>query len=898
MSPIRRLLFFCILACVGPHHAHAQATKFIASKSCGSNPGCTTAPMDNTPAGASGLLAVCVSSFNDASLATVSSVPANSFTHTADFTSGNGIHTALFYALAPAVSASQTVTVSNGGFTSIFAMSFSNIGSLRGAPTGAGNAGASVQPGSQTPSVGDLAVSCGAAYPATPSVSSPFFIGSALSSASQADGAGGFTQATTTTALNPSWTMTGTSRGSASVMALFGGSLGAGSATLSLSSPTLSADGKTLTAAISGCSTSLSPSSAVTGVTVYSGGVPLYVSGVTASGCVLTASLGSAQQTGDTITMDLDIGLISNLTDAAGDTPAGDSGAAVTNSSSQAGVTANYNSADVYAWGAWSSSGGVATATSYPAASLEFACANSTDAQILGPSTGVKVQTDGGPYTTIAPSASGYSWQPIATGLSFGTHRFKVISTSVTAENSVRCSSSGTAALTPIAPYSGAAFYSPQSPPLASYMAGLGAPQNASFGGIGWTSANGGIAIHSSASNFSVYTFGNGGSIQFFQDATLLATLSIPNDSTYDAVVLGTGLTGTHTYRAIWQGSTLNNILNGLIVDSAPAGPPITTPPLINTCGDSISVGFGIPGDFGAIDWWQSTYRLGNGLALSDQFQGASGQQVYGGGTPLSTLCPAFALPSPAAAMWLAGGVNDQINGVSQANFGPAYLSMITNTAGAAGMMAPGGTVFARAILPNTADHSADRSTFNATIQAEVNAYNAGSPAIRAIYIPTDNWIDVNDSSLWLSGVPLHPNAAGYAVIANLETPIMAGLAGASYTLSCPDCSNARVGVPVAISVCLAGGATWTELNAGASPAETLNLSVSGITGSFNRASPWNPAAGRNCDSTSLTFTPSSTGSGTISLTATSAGWVDPAGVLITSTASPPAIAGIPPAIY
>jgi lysophospholipase L1-like esterase len=582
--------------------------------------------------------------------------------------------------------------------------------------------------------------------------------------------------------------------------------------------------------------------------------------------------------------MDLNIGLVSNLTDAAGDTPLGQSAVEVTNSSSQAGATANYNGTDVYAWGAWSSSGGVATATSYPSSSIEFACTNSTDAQILGPSTGVKVQTDGGSYTTITPSAAGYSWQPIATGLSVGTHQFKVISASVTASNSVRCSSSDTAAFTPIAAYDGAEFYSPQSAPLTTYMAGLGAPQNANFGGITWTSANGGFALNSSASSFTVYTLGNGGSIQFFQDSTLLDTISIPNDSTYDAVVLGTGLTGTHTYRAIWQGSNLNDILTGVIADSAPAGPAITAPPVINACGDSISIGFGIPGDYASIDWWQSTYRLGDGLALSDQFQGVSGQQVYGGTTPLSTLCPTLALPSPASAMWLVGGVNDQINAVSQENFGSAYLSMVTDTADADGMMAEGGTIFARAILPNTADNYADRDTFNATMKAEVDAYNAGSPAIRAVYIPTDNWIDIDDSSLWLSGLPLHPNAAGYAVIANLETPIMAGLVGPSYTLACAGADTATVGVPITCTVSLAGGATWTSLDEGVSPAETLDLSASGISGEFSVGTSWNPTAGGNTDT--FTFTPSSAGEGTISAAAASAGWVDPDGVSVIAAAA------------
>src|SRR6185312_12555539 len=420
----------------------------------------------------------------------------------------------------------------------------------------------------------------------------------------------------------------------------------------------------------------------------------------------------------------------------------------------------------------------------------------------------------------------------IATGLALGTHQFKVIATSVAATGSIRCSSSSTASLTPIAAYSGAAFYSPQAAPYTSYAANIGAAQNtnATLAGIGWVGANGGFAIDSSGSNFTVYTFGNGGSIQFFQDAALLGTFSIPNDSNYDSVVLGTGLSGTHTYRAIWQGASGNNVLTGLIIDSAPAGPAIATPPVIDACGDSITVGFGVPGDFQSIDWWKSIYRIGAGLALGDQFQGVSGKQVYGtsptASDQLETYCPTAKLPSASRAMWLNGGVNDQINGVSQANFGPAYLSMITNTASAGGMMAAGGTIFARAILPNTSTNSANRSSFNATIQAKVSAYNAGSPAIPSVYIPTDNWIDVNNPSLWLDGVPLHPNAAGYAVIANLETPIMAGLVGGSYTISCPGCSAASVGAPVGISVCLVGGATWSALNPGISPAETLGLSV------------------------------------------------------------------------
>src|SRR6185437_471973 len=130
------LLFFCVLACVAPHYAHAQATRFVDSKSCGSNPGCTTAAMNNTAVGASGLIVIGVTSFNDASLATVScSNPSvTGFAHTSNYasTSGSKVHTAIFYKLAPSVGSAQTCTVANGGYTSMFVETFSNVGAPHG----------------------------------------------------------------------------------------------------------------------------------------------------------------------------------------------------------------------------------------------------------------------------------------------------------------------------------------------------------------------------------------------------------------------------------------------------------------------------------------------------------------------------------------------------------------------------------------------------------------------------------------------------------------------------------------------------------------------------------------------------------------------------------------------
>src|SRR6202035_2700074 len=86
--------------------------------------------------------------------------------------------------------------------------------------------------------------------------------------------------------------------------------------------------------------------------------------------------------------------------------------------------------------------------------------------------------------------------------------------------------------------------------------------------------------------------------------------------------------------------------------------------------------------------------------------------------------------------------------------------------------------------------------------------YMAGSPAIPAYFVSTDNWL-LSSGADTADG--LHPAAPGYLKMANREKPILAGLiAGASYTIT-GGSGTIGVGTPTAsFTVTLAGGAAFT----------------------------------------------------------------------------------------
>src|ERR1700734_3508255 len=101
-------------------------------------------------------------------------------------------------------------------------------------------------------------------------------------------------------------------------------------ASLTISAASLAADGKTLTLTIAGGSGALSPTNGLTGFKVLFDGSAVTISGSTATGNT-TVTLLLMQFATSAATVTINLATTSNLTDASGNTPTGQTGVAVTN---------------------------------------------------------------------------------------------------------------------------------------------------------------------------------------------------------------------------------------------------------------------------------------------------------------------------------------------------------------------------------------------------------------------------------------------------------------------------------------------------------------------------------------------------------------------------------------
>ncbi len=809
----------------------------------------------------------------------VSDNVSNSYTCTTPQTSPSLSISFKCYKVSATVANPLNITV-NTGNVSVFVEVWSGAGTNVGTPTSGAGAGATtttVQPGSQNTTSGDLYVTGLASYAGVASVTSidsSFVISQSETSPTVVNGGIAHIIASGSP-LNPTWTQTNNTLGIAATMIAFCASTcGAPPpATLLMTSATLGSGGRIITVPISNCTADLSPASGITGFTVFNGASGVNVTSVT---CTVTITLAAAQLSTDTLTVTLASGGSTNLTDSVLNTPTGQSGFAITNNSNRTGVTASSNSSNVYLPGYWTNGGTSSTSTYYPTAQnawIELTCTTSTDAQILASSTGIRVSIDGGAFSTYTPGLGGNSWQPVMVGASSGTHILKIFAASFVNSSSLKCSSSAGAALTPIAAYQGASFNGATTTPYTSNAQNFGFPSTASgVGQLQWTTTNGCSSFNTDATSFGIVTYDFGNTWDVYKDGVLTNSATSPSDLEYGFLQLLTGTSGTHNYKACindppTDGTSL--VLTQLVLNGGSATfTSAATSPVITTlaCGDSIAaylfMTLGRDGDF-----FVNTFGLGAG----DQHRGFSGEKVL---TFLRDTCPTVQLVSPVDAMWLTGGVNDQIQSSNVANFTTAYGVMMTNTAAASGMLKANVPLLIRNILPNCVATSAARGTYNAAIASAVTTYNGGSPSHLAILIRTDDWFDPSDMAM--SGDCLHPADAGGLVIGNIETPVIAGLFGSSYTLTGP--AHGVSGVASTFTVALKGAATWTGVGvATVSPAETLNCTATTVTGSFSPAMPFAPTQGQN--SVTFTFTPSNAAIGTISCVhgATQDGWVDPA---------------------
>jgi hypothetical protein len=187
-----------------------------------------------------------------------------------------------------------------------------------------------------------------------------------------------------------------------------------------------------------------------------------------------------------------------------------------------------------------------------------------------------------------------------------------------------------------------------------------------------------------------------------------------------------------------------------------------------------------------------------------------------------------------------------------------------------------GQQMIVRSILPTTGLSTSTRASYNAGIQTAVNAYitNTGDTAVK--FINTDNWL--NPSTDTSDGI--HPNATGYAKIANREIPIAATT---GYTVSGPS-SGSGLATSTAFTVTIASGATFTG-------DETVAISDGGNGGTFTpsvgTASSSNVTVTPTASTTAFTFTYKPTSSGVKILTFTNGqGWTDASSTTYTVSAA------------
>ncbi len=676
-----------------------------------------------------------------------------------------------------------------------------------------------------------------------------------------------------------------------------------GAATIGYSSGSLNSAGTTVTITLSGVSGSCSPGSNVTGITVNVGGVAVAQSSAGCSGTTLTVVLNGDILSSETVTVDLSGS--SNLTDGSGDTAIASSNNAVTNGSSLAGSLLNTGFSTTTATTTafitqWDAAGGSPTHTHTNASQALIATTAHCSALDMYTYGGGqwKVILDGATGSFTSPGAGTWGWYRVYSGASDANHNVSVQNSGdfwfVTGQNNLRCVSSAPGLSLQ------STDFAVQVAPNATGITGDGSPSIGSNSGYTtneyWSGVSG-LRFTTSSPSLSLFGyFCDLTALKVWQDGSLLSTVSVTNGcSIRTTVQVFSGQSGSHTYEITpFNGSNPGSSdwhLDALLL---PAGQSISSSApaarqTIGCYGDSICWGSGAT-QTDQIEGWLNTRSLNAGYNK----EGNPGQQVCSFLQTNTSQITSIS-PSPAAVIFQ-GGVNDERASVAigdkstSGTFTYCVYQMLLN----AGASLPSTTaLLVRAILPYTETNASNRGLYIAAQQSATNSYNADKPAGYPVawYYDTTNWL----GSSGLSSDLVHPNATGYVAVNNLDVPVIAShtAIGKAYSLDCPGAGSATVGVGITCTVTLSGGATWTSLSAGSSPAETLNLTVSGITGTFDKTNPWNPATGENSDT--FVFTPTSSGSGTISTVASQDAWADPAGVSVSAASS---FSQVPPAIY
>lgn len=702
-------------------------------------------------------------------------------------------------------------------------------------------------------------------------------------------------------------------------------------AAITFSSASLNSAGTTVSVTLAGCASgTCTPASGVNNFRVCAGGscastgVVVFQSAATISGSTVTITLNSEILSSETVTIDLlSSGCIwgaCNLTDGSSSTVTQSTGNAVTNGSTVSGALLNSGFSTTTATTTafitqWDAAGGSPTHThtagSQALISTVAHCSSLDMYTYFGGQW--KAIIDGSAGSTQNPGIGVWGWYTVYSGKTDANHTTDLQNAGdfwfVTGQNNLRCVSSATGLSLE------SADYAQQYLPTQTGVVLDGSPGTGSGGNYAtdanWATNSGqsgvsGLRFTTSSPSMTLFGyFSDLTSLQIRQDGGAPTTVSVTNGSGVRSVVqIFSGQTGAHTYEVTpYNDSAVSGSgdasgrsdwhLDGILVPSgqtiSASGP--STRVTVGCIGDSICWGSDgtTPTTTNDIEGWKLTRTTLNMGTYKQGFPGACVATTTCNGTAIYQQTAYLNVSPAAGAIIFSGGVNDERNAVTigdKITSGTFIYGMYNMLLNACSSISPATSAFlVRAILPYGEASSSTRPTYIAAQQSAVNSYNtdksAGCPT--AYYYDTTNWFNGTTGT----GDLVHPNPASQTLMANLDTPVISShisTFGYAYTLSCPGSGSASIGVAVTCTVALTGGATWTALSVGNSPAETLSCSASGISGTFNKSFPWNPTAGGNSDT--FTFTPTGAGTGTVSCTNGQDAWVDPAAVSFTASSS------------
>lgn len=666
-----------------------------------------------------------------------------------------------------------------------------------------------------------------------------------------------------------------------------------GSAVLTIQSASLDVTGKILTLNIGSTFGGLSPQSGITNTTVSDGGLNYIPISVTASGPVVTVTLGTSLASGDTVTVSITTG--GNLSDANRNTIAvSQTGKSVTNNSSVVARSIFANSTTgVIETGPITSTtcaGGVSCVQAGQDTEYAFQ-ATGTDLAIFLLGSAI-ASVDGGAFATVAQSGAGFFAVPVFSGLADTAHQVIIKGFSGLGVASTFIVSGSSPAVSQNANYAPYQFV--RNTAIPSWLGLLGAWGIDTVNGYNvlkhsyWDNN---FSFQGNPTRIRIYGAYVGGSpvvYNLYKDGVLLTShisISAPSGTTWAWADVATGLDGnTHVYKV--EPANANSGID-LFAIMAIGGTIDTgyTPPAYSSAyaaaGDSITMN-NANGTNPLVTAPFAYVSVAATAQSNDHINAGQGGSLLHNDVNSAYKCSVI-LRRPPHVVSVLIGVNDAQNGTPAATYQADYVTLLNNLLvnGVSGYGPLTNTTTLRVLLMVPFKTSAVSPTVHDAYATAIAAALAsvslpgGAPPVQVV--------NTDDVTQWPSdySYPLHPGNTGNDSEAQAANALIPLIAATGYTDSGPS-SGVHGSPSTNFTVMLATGATFVGN-------QTITISDGGASGTFT-PSVGSPGTGSvtvtpTNGATSFTFTYTAASSGAKTLTTTNGqNWFDATPLVFTAS--------------